>query len=62
MVGDAGSKERIVAAAALLFIPCLFCAIYTENGIAIRIATIKPNRNIFLYDEKIDIISLQSIV
>ena len=51
----AGSKESLVAAAALVVVCWRFWAIYTEKGIAIRIAIIKPNKNIFLYDEKMDI-------
>ena len=52
---EVGSKERVVDAEALLFV-CWRCwAIYTDNGIAIRMTIIKPNKNIFLYDEKMDI-------
>src|SRR3989344_4716230 len=44
---------------ALLLIFWRFWAIYTENGIVTRITMIKPNINIFLYDEKKDIKILQ---
>jgi len=56
VVAKAGSKERTVEAAALVVVCWRFWARYTENGIAIRITMIKPNKNIFLYDEKMDIL------
>lgn len=55
-VAKTGSKERVVEAVALLVMFWRFWARYTENGIAIRMTMIKPNKNIFLYDEKMDII------
>jgi hypothetical protein len=54
-VVEAGLKNSRVDLAALEVVCWRFWAIYTENGIATRITIIKPNKNIFLYEEKMDI-------
>lgn len=54
-VVTAGSKERTVEAVALLFVCWLCWATNTKMGIVTRIMIMKPSKNIFLYDEKMDI-------
>lgn len=59
---ETGLKERVVDLAALLLMFWRCWAIYTEKGIAMRMTKIKPNKNIFLYDEKMDIFIPEIIV